>query len=218
MSDYLPFIYTPIIQPEQFYHFNSDSVFLGQFINVKHRDTVLDIGCQTGVLLLYAERFEPMKMVGIDLFEEVLSVAKENVKYPNTVFEKTRLQSYYPTFQFEVIMCNPPYFVTTNETLKNENPYLKVARHEENLPLDELFQNVKRLLKTNGKFFVVHRTSRMMEVILAANKVNLHCTRMQLAYKSIDQQASSVCFQFEFSNKKECKVEKPFLLNEIAKK
>ena len=44
---------------------NTDTQVLGEFLNIYKQDVVLEIGTNTGALLLYASKFNPKKMIGI---------------------------------------------------------------------------------------------------------------------------------------------------------
>ncbi len=208
--DYLPGTDYCLEQPGSMYHFNSDSCALGRFIRVKHRDFVLDIGCGTGVLLLYAAVWKPAGLTGIDLFPEVLEAAGNNLKAAGLAAELvcTDVQDFRPEKQFDVILCNPPYFRTGREDLKNENRYLRAARHEEYLTPDKLFANVRRLLKTNGSFWLVHRAERVPELFAAAGQYGLYPNRMKVVFDDPEHPAKCVLLQYGFS-RKELTIEPP---------
>ena len=160
-SDYLPNTNFQILQDDTFYHFNSDTTLLGEFIQLKHKDTVLDIGCNTGALLLYASRFQPSILCGIDLFDEVIELAKKNMELNEVEAELYVCDvNQFQHDLFDVIISNPPYFNTNKESLKNENHYIEAARHETYLPLDTLFSNVNRnLIKRKYLWFIHPRAS-----------------------------------------------------------
>ena len=53
-TDYLKFIDYEFDQQDCPYKVNTDTVVLGMFLDIMKNKTVLDIGCNTGALLLYA--------------------------------------------------------------------------------------------------------------------------------------------------------------------
>jgi len=56
-------------------------------ISVLDKD-VLDVGCNVGHLtLLIARDFEPRKIVGVDIDEELIKVARTNVRHYATAHE-----------------------------------------------------------------------------------------------------------------------------------
>ena len=169
--DYLHGIDCQIIQHPDMFHANSDTELLGCFMHVKRKDRVLDIGTNNGALLLYASRFHPCYMHGIDLFEEVIETARINAEYNHIDmrFTVSSLQE-FESDPFDLIVCNPPYFHTQSNHLKNENRYLRAARHEEYLSLEDLMKHVKRLLKDNGRFEMVYRPTDLFHVFTVAQK------------------------------------------------
>ena len=162
--DYLNGTNYTLYQPEDMYHFNADTELLGRFMDVHRKDSVLDVGCNNGALLYYAKQKNALKLTGIDLFENVIENAKENFirNEVNADLHVCPLQEFMHA-PFDLIVCNPPYFNTKNDALKNENARIKAARHEEFLCLEDLMKHVKRLLKDNGRFDMVYRPDRMKE-------------------------------------------------------
>ncbi len=193
--DYLYGTPFEIYQDEEMFHFNSDTELLGRFIKVSKNDSVLDIGCNNGALLLYAGMHGNKRLTGVDIFEKATSLARENLERNGLegTFHTCRIQD-YEGMRYDIIMCNPPYFDTRNEDLKNLNPYLRAARHEEYLSLWDLLSSVKRLLAKNGTFFMVHRPDRMQEVILQCAKLDMHVCVVKLAYASHLGRAKSILY------------------------
>lgn len=214
--DYLNATNYQIEQPDDFYHFNSDTELLGRFMRLKRNDVVLDIGCATGALMLYAAHQRPKEIYGIDLFAEVIEQANKNLKrnQVEAFTECCSLQEYKRYHYFDVVVCNPPYFATKNDDLTNDNPILKAARHETYLSLEELFKNVPVLLKDNGVFYLVHRSERLHEIILIAQKNGLYLKRMRIAYQSLNKKAKSVLFCFCKDIHCQLQIDSPIFLND----
>lgn len=212
--DYLNGTEYTLLQKEGMYHFNSDTELLGRFINVRRDDTVLDIGCASGALMLYAAKHQPQSLTGIDLFEDVVQSAKENCAYNHVEARLIcgRVQDLCDC-SFSLILCNPPYFETVNEDLVSKNRFLAAARHEKYLTPDELFAAVKRLLTDQGRFMMVHRASRIHEIFEIASKYGMRCVRMKLAYESEGKQAKSAVMEFRFSSRAQMFIEPPAYLN-----
>lgn len=170
-------------QDNDMYHVNSDSQLLYSFMNIKHKDTVLDIGCNTGVLMLYAAMKKPKKIVGIDLFEDVIVLADHNLKQIDIPYELfiSRLQNFHSS-PYDVILCNPPYFKVNKEHLMKENEYIRAARYENYLNLRELFEHVKRLLKSNGRFYFMYAPERLNEIFSIMHQCGFVCSKFQIVY------------------------------------
>lgn len=213
--DYLNGTPYTLYQKEGMYHFNSDTELLGRFIEVKHSDTVLDIGCAGGALLMYANMHAPASLTGIDLFEEVIEQARENLAFNSVEAEliTTRVQDFKGR-QFSLILCNPPYFKTVNPELINENPVLAAARHEKYLSTDDLFASAARLMKDGGRFMMVHRASRINDLFETAALYGLRCTRMKIAYETEGRRAKSVAMEFRRTKQAEIRIEPPAYMDQ----
>lgn len=195
-TDYLYGTPYNIIQDKELYHFNSDTEFLGRMLKIKAEETVLDIGTNTGALLLFAS-MHTKHLCGIDLFPEQIARTRSNL-FMNGLEGETyvcRIQDFQHE-PFDVILCNPPYFNTKDEHLKNDNMYKRAARHEEYLTPDELFQAVGRLLRKDGHFWMVHRASRRQELIHMAEKYGLYPCLIRIAYDHIGGIEKSVVMVF----------------------
>ena len=60
--DYLPYAKDiKIYQDDEIFRINTDTHLLGKFIDIHRKDVVLDIGTNTGALMLYASLFDPKK-------------------------------------------------------------------------------------------------------------------------------------------------------------
>lgn len=168
-EDYLPGTPYTILQNPQLYQMNSDSELLGQFIRVRHDDHVLDIGCGSGVLMLYALQQKPASVCGIDLFPEITEAARINIERNGLEAElyTGRVQDFVHE-RFDLIICNPPYFSNSNPQLHSESKYIDAARHDTHLTIEELFAAVSGLLKQKGRFAVVYRPEGMNRIMHAA--------------------------------------------------
>ncbi len=213
--DYLHGTPYEIRQEKGMFHVNSDTELLGKFMKLKHSDSLLDIGCNNGALMLYAAAQKPAKLTGIDLFEDVIALARENLSRYEIEADLYAVKAQEHTGgPYDVIVCNPPYFPTENDALKNSSEYLCAARHEEYLTLSELFETAGRLLNENGRFYLVHRASRIPEILKKAEDSRFKCVRMRIAYESENGPAKSVLMELRRGAVTECRVERPVFLND----
>ncbi|MEG0404102.1 MAG: methyltransferase [Anaerorhabdus sp.] len=196
------------------FRINSDTHFLGKFIEVKKDESVLDIGCNNGALLLYASEFKPKKLVGVDYFLEAIELAKENLEHNRVEANLicTKIQDYRGEI-FDVIICNPPFFKIGESSNVNESEYLRIARHEEMLTLSELLLSVRRLLKSEGRFYLVHRSQRMAEIIEEAAKNGLKIKRMKQIFDENKEYSTSTLFEIVRGKNNQVLVEKPIFIN-----
>ena len=192
--DYLDGTPYKIYQHKDMYHFNSDTELLGKYIRINSEDTVLDVGTNNGALLFYASIHKPKLLVGIDIFDEVVEVARDNLKSNN--IEANIYTSKFQDFthdKFSVIISNPPYFNSLKET---NNKYLLAARHENHLTINEFFSSCNRLLKEEGRIYLVYPYIKRFEVINSAEKYNFYLNETRVAYDHIGGNKKSMLFTF----------------------
>lgn len=176
--DYLPNTDIHLYQDTEMFRINSDTRMLGNFINIKKNDVVLDIGTNNGALLLYAHKIGCNKLIGVDINKDAIKICEENMllnKIYNYEIYACKVQDLNIN-KVDVIVCNPPYF---KNSLKNENKNLKNARHDDELSLNELISNSNRLLKNNGKIMMVYKTSEFISLIKLLDEYKFGITRLQ---------------------------------------
>jgi len=181
-----------LYQDDEMFCINTDTFALGEFLNIYKQDTVLDIGTNTGALLLYASRFNPKKLIGLDINRKALELAKKNLELNNiSNYELVNGDANnYLSEEVDVIICNPPYFKSRAQD-RGQNEYLRLAKHEENLPLSNLIRTINRNLKCNGKLFFLFQTSRLFDVYEEFKKNNLVIKELKYVY-DINKEYSNV--------------------------
>ncbi len=197
-TDFLPGSHLMIKQRKDMFRLNTDTYALASFMVVKKGETFLDIGTNNGVLLIEASRFHPKKLIGVDIFAEAIEIAKENVNYhsiENVVYFISRIQDLVIE-PVDVIVCNPPYFNQMVKENRNPNPFLEAARHEVYLPLNELLDCIKRDLKDHGRFYLIHRSDRLAEIIIEAHKRGLILKKCMPIVDHRKKSSHAICLEF----------------------
>lgn len=188
-ADYLygtPYV---IEQGKHMYHFSQDTEFLGRMLEIDKGESVLDAGVNNGALLLYASMHTD-RLCGIDLFDEVIALAEKNLSSCGIHAELyvSSLQKFQHE-PFDVIVCNPPYFHTGRADLLNENPYLRAARHDIYLPLEDLFAHASRLLNhDSGRLEMIHLPAMTGKCIREGEKNRLYLQKIRRSWDSRDHE------------------------------
>lgn len=176
LFDYGPKIY----QNTEYFKFSIDSILLAEFAKIKKNYKVLDMCTGNApVPLILATKYKDIDIDAVEIQEEIASLAQRSIE-ENSFQNRIKLynediKEYESTSEYDVILCNPPYFKNTTTSLKNYNNIKMIARHEMELTLDECICNAKRLLKSNGTFYLVHRIDRLLDTckILDENKLGI---------------------------------------------
>ena len=113
---------------------------------------------------------------------------------------------------FDVITCNPPYFDTNNSLFENVNSVKAIARHEKLLNLDDVFTISKRVLKTNGRLAMVHRTERLTQILDIASKYGFMAKKIRFIYPKENRNSDLMLIEFVKGGKKGLKMIYPLIV------
>ena len=165
--EYLDIYDMEIIQNGDLYTFTSDAIVLANSVKSTSRDNILDIGSGSGIIpLIIAGKNKFNHIDGIEIQDVMADMARRSVQH-NCLSHKINIinediKNYNPDIQYDIIVSNPPYFAGGE---RREREEVAISRHEIKLTLEELICRVAKLLKYGGKFYMVHKCSRLAEVI-----------------------------------------------------
>lgn len=156
----------------------TDGVLLGAWGCVEgHR--ILDIGTGTGLIALMAAQRNPeAKVFGIDVDEEAVFQARENIAESPFCSRIECILQDVLTFEtgelYDAILCNPPFF--TEDTLPDDKSRA-LARNNKNLPFPLLINKVAELLADDGVFSLVVPSGLVQEIVGLCLENGLHLVR-----------------------------------------
>lgn len=190
INDILGYDGLKVIQDSEKFNFSLDSTLLVNFINPSlKKEEILDIGTGNAFIPIFLSLKTKNHITGVEIQEDIYDLAKRSVELNHLEKQITILNKDVRTLykeigvsKFDVIISNPPYFKVEDESKLNKNDYLSIARHEIALTLNELMDSVKKLLKDNGKFYLVHRADRMIDVLEEFRKNSIEPKRIQFIY------------------------------------
>ena len=156
----------------------TDGVLLGAWGCVEGR-RILDIGTGTGLIALMAAQRNPeAKVWGIDVDEEAVFQARENIAESPFCSRMECILQDVLTFEteelFDAILCNPPFF--TEDTLPDDKSRA-LARNNKNLPFPLLIKKVADLLAEDGVFSLVVPSGLVQEIVGLCLENGLHLVR-----------------------------------------
>lgn len=183
-------------QRKDMFRINTDTAQLARFMKVKKGERVLDVGTNNGALLLAAERSAPSYLCGVDIQEEACALARFNMQEHGIDHAEIRCEDFLTSNLrgFDVVLCNPPYFQQGHHGEISVSPKA-IARHEFFLRLDVLIANVARSLKENGRFYLVHRSERIPDILEQCQLNRLEVKTMQLMFDEQKEYAVGVLIE-----------------------
>ena len=208
-----------IIQNSEKFCFGMDAVLLSGFVQVKPNETVLDLGTGTGIIpILLEAKTDGSHFTGLEIQPESADMAKRSVLY-NHLEDKINIEIgnikdasiQFGASSFHVITTNPPY-MTGNHGLTNQNQAKAIARHEILCNLEDVIRESAKILKPQGRFYMVHRPFRLAEIINLMHQYGLEPKRMQLVHPFIDKEPNMVLIEGLRGGKPRITVEKPLIV------
>ena len=176
-----------LIQKQQGFRFGVDAVLLSHFANIKKRHRVIDLCTGTGIVPFLAYgKYNPQEVIGLEIQEDMVEMANRSSMINNTsdivkfihgdLKDKKLIDS---LGKFDVVTVNPPYKLN-NAGIINPNDKLAIARHEVMCTLEDVIVASRRLLKDNGRMFIVHRPERLADIFGLMRKYKIEPKRVRM--------------------------------------
>ncbi|MEY8356217.1 tRNA1(Val) (adenine(37)-N6)-methyltransferase [Lachnospiraceae bacterium 54-53] len=208
-----------IIQNREAFCFGMDAVLLSGFADVKPGEKAVDLGTGTGIIpLLLEAKNQGLHYTGLEIQKEMAEMAARSVALNHLedkitiirgdIKEASRL---FGAASFDVVTSNPPY-MNHAHGLKNPDLPKAIARHEVLCTLDDVVREASRLLRPGGRFYLVHRPHRLIEIITALKSCRLEPKRMKMVHPFADKEANMVLIEAVRGGRSMIKVEAPIIV------
>lgn len=210
-----------IIQHKDKFCFGMDAVLLSGFAKVKKGELVLDMGTGTGVIpILLEAKTMGGHFTGLEIQTESAQMASRSVAWNHQQKKITIVQGdikeasqIFGKASFHVVTCNPPY-MNDAHGLKNPRLPLAIARHEVLCSLQDVVSQTAAVLKPGGRFYMVHRPRRLMEILNTLSSYGMEPKRMQMVHPFRDREANMVLIESVKGGGALMKVEPPLIVYE----
>ena len=208
-----------IIQNPKGFCFGIDAVLLTGFTVVNKGEAVLDLGTGTGVIpILLSAKTQAGHLTGIEIQEESAKMAARSVEY-NGLTDKVsiiqgdikEIKSFVKPHSFEIVTANPPYMEAGSGLLGEHSPKA-IARHELLLSLDDVISAASYSLKWRGRFYMVHRPSRLTDIICTLRKHKLEPKLLRFVQPYADKEPNLLLIEAVYGGGKELKIMSPLII------
>lgn len=209
-----------IIQSEEVFSFSLDAVLLARFCWVPSRGNIVDLCTGNGVIPLLLSTRTKANITGVELQSRLAGMAERSV-HLNRLDEQISIicqdlnvfSREVAPGSYDLVTVNPPYIPAKVGDI-HANEHIAIARHEITCTLDEVLLAASRLVKSRGKVAVVHRASRLAELIAAMKKYRLEPKRMRLIHPRIDAEANMVLLEAIKDGAPELRILPPLIVYE----
>jgi tRNA1(Val) A37 N6-methylase TrmN6 len=208
-----------LYQPLNGYCYNSDSHLLFAFIkeNLKKyknvQGKVLDVGSGSGILgLLFVRDFPNINLSSLEVQEnfQFLSFHNAKVNHLKSCVIKNKFQNYDSNHLYDIIISNPPFYPAS--VIKSENNSLKIARYNDNLPLNDFINSISKNLKPKGKAFFCYDVKFLDDIINLSKQYKLNVEAIQFLHPKKDKKATLVMVFLKKGSKSSMDILPPIIM------
>ncbi len=158
-------------QPKIGYRATSDAVLVAAAVRAKPGQTILDVGCASGVVgLCVAARVPDVSVTGVELQPDLALLASDNATlnaFDMTIIQADigqRVKSLHGR-QFHHVVTNPPFYT---ETPKRREEQVETA-YKQVLPIADWLKFCLKHVRAKGTLTVIHRTEAVPEILAYLN-------------------------------------------------
>ena len=186
-----------ILQKKKGYRFNSDSVILANLVETAKGETVVDLGCGSGVIGLLVTAKKGARVVGVEIQPALADMAKRTVR-ANGLQDKMEIisgdiretETILPAAYADRVVVNPPYYKAGSGDV-NRNEEQAIARHEIAVTLADVLAAMKYLLKAGGVGYIILPCEREKEADRAFAAAGLSARKKTYLASSEDKDPNS---------------------------
>ncbi|OGP50871.1 MAG: hypothetical protein A2Y79_14340 [Deltaproteobacteria bacterium RBG_13_43_22] len=208
-----------IIQKKTGYRFSIDSLILYEFIQVKNRSRILDLGTGSGILALLLARDYPLsRVIALELAGEFVDLVRRNIilnQFQDRISviqgDLCQLPGFIKKGGFDAVVSNPPYRPLHRGRI-NPDSQKALARHEIRLTLPKLLKAVAHGLKVGGKWFVIYPAWRLVSLLALSRQHRLEPKKIRLVHSFQDKEAEWVLMEAVYQGREELKILPPLTI------
>lgn len=207
-----------IMQRKDMFNYSLDSVLLSHFVFIsKKAKTIIDFGTNNAAIPLILSRLTNANIIGVEIQKEAVVLANKNIILNNLEKQISIVEDDIKSFvdkydnKVDVIICNPPFFKKNEKSNVNENEYLRIARHEEKITLEEIILSASKILNHNGRFAMIHRPDRLIEIIDLMKKYKIEPKRLKMVYPKHHKECNMILIEGSYQAKAGLKIE-PYII------
>lgn len=208
-----------IIQNKNCFCFGMDAVLLSSFAKAEAGEQVLDLGTGNGVIPILMQAKNPESFfTGLEIQKVSADLARRSVEL-NGIGKFVKIvqgdikeaSANFGGASFHVVTTNPPY-MNENHGIVNPDSAKAIARHELLCTLEDVVREASKCLKMRGRFYMVHRPQRLVEIFDVMTKHHLEPKRIRMVHPYENKEANMVLIEAVKGGRTLLKVEEPLIV------
>ncbi len=195
----------------------TDSFLLAWFTRTKRFERVCDLGAGTGLLgLLLLARQRELTLHNVEIQADALALAEKTYTANGLAAshhhgDLRTLDGLLAPGSFDLVISNPPYFKAGSGQSAATAPR-QTAREETSCTIEELCRSAARLLRWGGRFSVVYRPERLVDLLAAMREHGMEPKRLRMVQNTAAAAPSLVLVEGKRGGKGGLVIEPPLLL------
>jgi len=198
---------------------------LAEFVKLKDNMHIVELGCGNGILSILLAIKKKINIIGIDIQDEYLELAKENVELNKNIIKgdikiskvdiREASKNLGKNF-FDVVVTNPPFY-KCKQGKQSLDMSRSISRQEILCTFDEIARETSRLLKNRGAFYFLHITERIGEIFEILRRYRLEVKEMQVIYPKVNVNSTHILIKAVKNAKPSATILKPLIISEWDK-
>ncbi|MBS7299176.1 MAG: tRNA1(Val) (adenine(37)-N6)-methyltransferase [Eubacteriales bacterium] len=208
-----------LIQKQNGFRFGTDAVLLSDFARDIQSDSTLDLCSGSGIIpILLSHKSNAKRICGLEIQKDIHEMSVRSVK-ANNLEDKVNLSlgdlknitSVFPKRSFNLVTCNPPY-MKGGSGIECEDYSKHISRHEVACTLEDVIIAAESMLKIGGHFCMVHRPSRLTDIISLMRKHEIEPKRLRFVHPKAQSAPSLILVDGLLRGGNELKILPPLIL------
>lgn len=203
-NDYFQFKQFLIHQGDCAMKVTTEGCLFGALAFAEQPKRILDIGTGTGLLaLMLAQKYPKAEIQAVEFDQSAFDQAKANFTLSqwsdNLRVGQAAIQSYQTKEQFDLIICNPPFFANS---LRSDQKSKNLAIHDSSLSQHDLAHCINELLAKGGVFWVLYPEREALMFRDEAERKGLFLNKAITVLNHPKSMVFRIVQQFSFEDKK----------------
>jgi tRNA1(Val) A37 N6-methylase TrmN6 len=181
------------------YRFSLDALLLVNFVTVKWRDRVIDLGTGNGVIpLALADYYPSITVTGVEIqpamaqrARKSLNLNRLNNRIKIVVGDVRSIDAILEAASYEVVVSNPPYRKPSSGRI-SPNRERQIARHEIKGNLNDFLRAGAYALREKGRMAIVYPAVRSIDLLMTMRQARIEPKRLRMVHSFAGVEASLV--------------------------
>lgn len=191
-----------IYQDTDYFNFSIDSMILASFATInKKTANICDLCCGNAPIPLYLSLRTKANIIGVEIQGHSFDLANMSIKENKLDNQITmycdnliNISEKIGKHKFDLVTCNPPFFKIGDNNI-NPSDAKAIARHEVLATLDDIVKEAASLLAPKGRFAMVHRPDRLVEILETFKKYKIEPKRLQFVYPKMNKECNHILIE-----------------------